>query len=130
MNEELMEELSLYLADNPESESMLTLSVNRAIRSFKNKRNYPSSYTDDKIKNDMKKCYDCIFDLALYFLVKQGAEFQGTHSESSVNRSWESETEIYINHGVFPFAGNKISHEWDGTQCVFPPGTLQGCSLK
>ena len=40
MNEELMEELSLYLADNPESESMLTLSVNRAIRSFKNKRNY------------------------------------------------------------------------------------------
>lgn len=84
MNEELMEELSLYLADNPESESMLTLSVNRAIRSFKNKRNYPSSYTDDKIKNDMKKCYDCIFDLALYFLVKQGAEFQGSHSESSV----------------------------------------------
>ena len=55
MNEELMEELSLYLADNPESESMLTLSVNRAIRSFKNKRNYPSSYTDDKIKNDIKK---------------------------------------------------------------------------
>ena len=43
MNEELMEELSLYLADNPESESMLTLSVNRAIRSFKNKRNYPRS---------------------------------------------------------------------------------------
>ena len=54
----------------------------------------------------MKKCYDCIFDLALYFLVKQGAEFQGSHSESSVNRSWESETEIYINHGVFPFAGS------------------------
>ena len=40
MNEELMEELSLYLADNPESEAILTLSVNRAIRSFKNKRNY------------------------------------------------------------------------------------------
>ena len=54
----------------------------------------------------MEKCYDCIFDLALYFLVKQGAEFQGSHSESSVNRSWESETEIYINHGVFPFAGS------------------------
>ena len=96
MNEELMEELSLYLADNPESESILTLSVNRAIRSFKNKRNYPSSYTDDKIKNDMKKCYDCIFDLALYFLVKQGAEFQGSHSESSVNRSWESEPKFIL----------------------------------
>nr|DAG23941.1 MAG TPA: hypothetical protein [Caudoviricetes sp.] len=53
----------------------------------------------------MEKCYDCIFDLALYFLTKQGAEFQSSHSESSVNRSWNSETEIYVNHGVFPFAG-------------------------
>ena len=103
MNEELMEELSLYLADNPESEAILTLSVNRAIRSFKNKRNYPSSYTDDKIKNDMKKCYDCIFDLALYFLVKQGVEFETSHSENSVNAGWNSETEIFVNHGVFPF---------------------------
>lgn len=106
MNEELIEELSLYLADDSISEGMITLSVNRAIRSFKNKRNYPSSYTDEKINNDMGKCYDCIFDLALYFLLKQGAEFQSSHSESSVNRSWESEAEIYINHGIFPFAGS------------------------
>ena len=99
MNEELINDLANYLNDDTESPEMISLAVKRAIRSFKNKRNYPSSYTDEK-------CYDCIFDLALYFLVKQGAEFQGSHSESSVNRSWESETEIYINHGVFPFAGS------------------------
>ena len=39
------------------------------------------------------------------FKKKQGAEFQGSHSESSVNRNWTSETEIYVNHGVFPFIG-------------------------
>ena len=72
MNEELMEELSLYLADNPESESILTLSVNRAIRSFKNKRNYPSSYTDDKIKNDMKKCYDLFLTWRFTFWLNRG----------------------------------------------------------
>lgn len=106
MNEELINDLTNYLTDDTESPEMISLAVKRAIRSFKNKRNYPSSYTDEKIDSDMEKCYDCIFDLALYFLVKQGAEFQGSHSESSVNRSWESEAEIYINHGVFPFAGS------------------------
>lgn len=106
MNEELINDLMNYLSDDIENPEKVSLSVKRAIRSFKKKRNYPSGYTDEKIFNDMENCYDCIFDLALFFLVKQGAEFQCSHSESSVNRSWESETEIYINHGVFPFAGS------------------------
>jgi hypothetical protein len=108
MDEELISDLTAYLADEPEIFEMIPLSVKRAIRSFKNKRNYPSEYTDAKKNADMEKCYDCIFDLALYFLVKQGADFQDSHSENSVNRSWESETEIYINHGVFPFAGSLV----------------------
>ena len=105
MDEQLIEDLTNYLEDDVETARMIPLSAERAIRSFKKKRNYPSSYSDEKINSDMEKCYDCIFDLALFFLVKQGAEFQGSHSESSVNRSWTSETEIYVNHGVFPFIG-------------------------
>ena len=104
MDEQLIEDLTNYLEDDVETARVI-LSVNRAIRSFKKKRNYPSSYSDEKINSDMENCYDCIFDLALFFLVKQGAEFQGSHSESSVNRSRNSETEIYVNHGVFPFIG-------------------------
>ena len=104
MDEQLIEDLTNYLEDDVETARVI-LSVNRAIRSFKKKRNYPSSYSDEKINSDMEKCYDCIFDLALFFLVKQGAEFQESHSESSVNRNWTSETEIYVNHGVFPFIG-------------------------
>lgn len=103
MNEELVNDLTVYLADEADSPEIILLSVKRAIRSFKKKRNYPSSYTEEKINSDMESCYDCIFDLALYFLTKQGAEFQSSHSESSVNRSWDSETEIFVNHGVFPF---------------------------
>ena len=105
MDEHLIEHLTNYLEDDAETARMIPLSAERAIRSFKKKRNYPTSYSDEKINSDMEKCYDCIFDLALFFLVKQGAEFQGSHSESSVNRSWDSETEIYVNHGVFPFIG-------------------------
>nr|DAF03992.1 MAG TPA: hypothetical protein [Caudoviricetes sp.] len=103
MNEELVNDLTVYLADEADSPEIILLSVKRAIRSFKKKRNYPSSYTEKKINSDMESCYDCIFDLALYFLTKQGAEFQSSHSESSVNRAWDSETEIFVNHGVFPF---------------------------
>ena len=108
MGEELIRDLTEYLADDSETPGMISLAVKRAIRSFKSKRNYPTSYTEEKINSDMEKCYDCIFDLALYFLVKQGAEFQSSHSESSVSRNWNSENDIYINHGVFPFAGSLI----------------------
>lgn len=105
MDEQLTSDLTTYLEDDEQTSRMIPLAVKRAIRSFQKKRNYPESYTEENINKDMDKCYDCIFDLALFFLVKQGAEFQGSHSESSVNRSWNSETEIYVNHGVFPFIG-------------------------
>ena len=108
MDEQLVNDLKEYLSDDAETDGMISLSVKRAIRSFKKKRSYPSGYTEEKINADMEYCYDCIFDLALYFLLKQGAEFQESHSENSVSRNWESETEIYINHGVFPFAGSLI----------------------
>ena len=70
MDEQLIEDLTNYLEDDVETARVI-LSVNRAIRSFKKKRNYPSSYSDEKINSDMENCYDCIFDLALFFLVKQ-----------------------------------------------------------
>lgn len=105
MDEQLVEDLKNYIDDDIETARMIPLSAKRAVRSFKKKRNYPSGYTEEQINSDMEKCYDCIFDLALYFLVKQGAEFQGSHSENYVSRNWDSETEIYVNHGVFPFAG-------------------------
>lgn len=105
MDEQLVEDLKNYIDNDIETARMIPLSAKRAVRSFKKKRNYPSGYTEEQINSDMEKCYDCIFDLALYFLVKQGAEFQGSHSENSVSRNWDSETEIYVNHGVFPFTG-------------------------
>ena len=105
MDEQLVEDLKNYIDNDIETARMIPLSAKRAVRSFKKKRNYPSGYTEEQINSDMEKCYDCIFDLALYFLVKQGAEFLGSLSENSVSRNWDSETEIYVNHGVFPFAG-------------------------
>ena len=52
----------------------------------------------------MDKDYSCLLDLSLYWAIKQGYEFQGSHSENSTNRSWESESEIYSLHNVIPIA--------------------------
>lgn len=104
MDEQLTSDLSMYLEGDELTARMIPLAVKRAIRSFQKKRNYPESYTKENINKDMDECYDCIFDLALYFLVKQGVEFETSHSENSVNAGWNSEIEIFVNHGVFPFA--------------------------
>lgn len=106
MEERLKNDVSAYLIDTPETSEIIALSIRLKTCSFRKKRNYPSGYTEEKIKRDMEECYACIFDLVMYFLSKQGVEFQTSHSESSVVRNWVSEDEIYIYHGVFPFAGS------------------------
>lgn len=106
MDEQLIQDLTDYLSDNEtELKRIIPLSVKRAIRSFKKKRNYPTNYTDEKINADMENCYDCVLDLALYFLVKQGVEFENSHTENSATLNWKSESDIYFEHGVFPFIG-------------------------
>lgn len=103
MDENLINDIMVYFAKDKQDYNMVELAVRRAIRSFAKKRNYPSSYTEKKKEADMEECQDCIFDLAIYFLIKQGAEFQSSHSENSVNRTWDSESDIFVDHGVFPF---------------------------
>jgi len=76
------------------------------INSFASFRNYPSGYTEEKIIKDMKKCYGCIYKVADKMLSKQGADYESSHSENTVNRTWETDSDIYISCGVFPFAGS------------------------
>lgn len=103
MEENLLQDLKIDLEEDCVDETVLLLAVQRAIRSFKKKRNYPNSFSKEKILNDMENCYDCIYDLALYKLNKRGNEFENSHSESGSSQQWESESDIYLNHGVFPY---------------------------
>lgn len=103
LEEKLLQDLKVDFEDDCPEDTVLFLAVQRAIRSFKKKRNYPKSFSEQKILNDMENCYDCIYDLALYKLNKRGNEFESSHSESGSSQHWDSETDIYINHGVFPY---------------------------
>lgn len=106
MEQELLQDLKNYLGDdyNESSEPALLICIKRAINSFKNKREYPDNYSESMIEKDMKKKYFCIWDDVLYWCNMQGYEFQTSHSENGTNRSWKSEDEIYIFHGILPIA--------------------------
>lgn len=106
MEKELLQDLKNYLSDDCDgcSDSALLFCIKRAILSFKNKRNYPNTYSEDMIKRDMNKYYACVFDLALYWYNKQGVEFQSSFSESGTSRTWRTESEIYTLHSIIPIA--------------------------
>lgn len=101
-----MQDLKNYLGDDYDNrcEATLLFCVKRAIKSFRNKRNYPDVYSENMMEKDMDRFYMCIFDLALYWCIKQGVEFQDSFSGNGENRSWNSEEEIYSLHNVIPLA--------------------------
>jgi hypothetical protein len=106
VEEKILQDFKDYFGNdyNEEQESTLLFCIRRAIQSFKNKKNYPESYKEENIEKDMERYQMCIFDLALYWCVMQGYEFQNSHSESGVSRSWKSEEDIYALHNVIPIA--------------------------
>lgn len=105
MKDEMIRELKTYLGDDRFlfHEKSYGVCVERAIRVFKTKRNYPDYYSECRIHSDMDKYYYCIFDLALYFLMKQGAEFQSIHIENNTHRTYQNEHDIFAAHNVVSF---------------------------
>ena len=106
MEEKIFQDIKDYFGEDYDESrnSTLLFCIKRAINSFKTTRNYPCYYTDEMIENDMKKYEMCMFDLTLYWCVMQGMEFQGSHSENGVSRSFKDEREIYSLHNVIPVA--------------------------
>lgn len=104
MEERLLQDIRDYLGNDFEeyNDTAIDFCIKRAISSFEAKRGYPSSVKEEQITKDMERFYYCIFDLVMYFLMKQGAEFESLHIENAVHRTYQSETDIYLTHGVFP----------------------------
>lgn len=110
MKETLLEMLKTYLGDDYD-ENIVSICADRAIKSFIAYMNYPTDmkeiaegeatapYEDDLVDNEY-----CLFDLALFFLGKQGIEFESSHEENGAKLAYESEATIYSNHGVIPYA--------------------------
>lgn len=103
MEAEILKDVITYLGDEVgESDNpVLLILINRAIRKVCTKR-YPFGYTDIEMEQAVSKYRDTIFDAVIYYWAKEGGEFEQSHSENGISRSYQSEEDIYFD--VVPMA--------------------------
>ena len=98
--EELYDELDI---DNEDDEKKLFNKVKNAVREVKNRRSYPSHFTENDIQKDLEMLHSNIYSLALYDYNQIGAEGQTSHLENGESRTWKDREDCL--RGVFAWAG-------------------------
>ncbi len=88
--------------DNKEDDLLIEQLIKQATEDVKARRNYPDSYTDEMITEDLKKFESVIVNLAVYDHSQAGEEFMASFGENGVSRTWKDRDSLFI--GVFPFA--------------------------
>ena len=87
--------------DSKEDNPLIEQLINQATEDVKAKRNYPDSYTDEMIAEDLKKHQSVIVNLAVYDHSQAGEEFMASFSENGVSRGWRDRDKLFV--GVFSF---------------------------
>lgn len=97
MEAEILRDVITYLGDEVSEvdHSVLLILINRAIRKVCAKR-YPYGYTEKEKETAVERYRDMIFEAAVYYWAKQGADGENSHSENGISRSYQSEEELYF----------------------------------
>ncbi len=104
LREEIIAELTVELKGDPAFDAnILKVKVNDAYRKVKSRKCYENtSYSEKQIEKDLyDRHFQDIKDIALYNYGKDGADFQISHSENGVSRSWITEDEVLGNISAF-----------------------------
>ena len=83
--------------DNPRIQQL----IDQATQEVINRREYPESYTQERIDEDMKKYDGVIVNLAVYDHSQAGEAFMASYSENGVSRTWKDRESLFA--CVFPF---------------------------
>lgn len=83
--------------DNPYIEQLIKQAKNEVA----SRRNYPESYADEKISEDLKKFEDVIVNLAVYDHSQAGEAYMASYSENGISLNWKDRESLFV--GVFPF---------------------------
>ena len=81
---------------------ILAVKVKNAIREVRAAKNYPSTYSEEKIANDMMNYYTNIRAIALYDYTKIGAEGQTQYSADGESIHYLDRDKLF--KGVYPIA--------------------------
>lgn len=102
MINDILTELKIELEVTEDSDiALLTSKINGAVREIKLSRNY-RGYSDDYINSDLENYYSNIKNLAAYDYCLVGGEFQKSHAENGINRSFSDRNDCF--NGVVPIA--------------------------
>lgn len=97
--EQLTTELNMEEAFNAD---LLEMRVNAAITEVRNKRRYPSNYTDEMIASDLSQFQANIANLALFDYNMVGAQGESSHGENGVSRTYIDRRRLFS--GIVPLA--------------------------
>lgn len=87
--------------DNKEDDLFIEQLIKQATEDVKARRNYPDSYTEEMITEDLKQFEGVIVNLVVYDHSQAGEEFMASYGENGVSRTWKDRDSLFI--GVFPF---------------------------
>ncbi len=100
---EIVEDLKIELENDVGfSEDALAAKTRNAYREVKMARHYPSTYSTEMIDSDMEQFFAVIRDIALFDYNQIGKDFEQSHTENSVTRSYTSRLSLFAN--VIPIA--------------------------
>ncbi len=100
----IVAELTIELKNEPTfNAEVLKIKVTDAYRSVRSRKQYQNTnFTESQIeKHLLDNHYQDIKDVAMYRFNMLGAEFQKSHSENGVSRSWRTEDEVMGNINSF-----------------------------
>lgn len=84
------------IEDNPYIEQLIEQSRQEII----SLRNYPSSYTQEQIDNDVAKYENIIVNLTVYDHSQAGEAYMASYSENGISRNWVERNKLLT--GVIP----------------------------
>jgi len=87
--------------DSKEDNPIIEQLIKQATEDVKARRNYPDSYIDEMITEDLKKFESVIVNLAVYDHSQAGEAFMSSYTENGVSRNWKEREDLFV--GVYPF---------------------------
>ena len=99
---EILADITAEMGNEDFNTAVMTAKIKSAYREVKRSRNYPDTYSDEKIEKDMESYFSNIKNIALYDYNMIGAEGEATHSENGVSRTYIDRKSLFA--GVLPIS--------------------------
>lgn len=91
---------NVVVFDNIEDNPLIEQLIEQSRQEIISLRNYPGSYTQEQINNDLSKYENVIINLTVYDHSQAGENYMASMNEGGVNRTWKNRNDLLA--GVFP----------------------------